>query len=127
MSAVTLPAITLTDPEMAPTGFPPVGQTLPAAVAHLVAALQPVKIILFGSYAHGTPTPDRDVDLLIIMETGATSFDRFRAVSRLLRPRDFPVDILVRTPAEIEAALQAGAFFIKEIIERGRVLYEHPT
>ena len=30
---------------------------------------QPEKIILFGSYAYGKPTPWSDVDLLIIMET----------------------------------------------------------
>ncbi len=30
----------------------------------------PQKIILFGSYAYGTPQPDSDIDLLIIKETG---------------------------------------------------------
>ncbi len=101
-----------------------VSETLPAAVERIVEELQPEKIILFGSYAHGTPTPDSDVDLLVIMETDAPSKERSWAVSRLLLPRPFPVDILVRTPQEIERALARGDFFIREIITHGRVLYE---
>jgi hypothetical protein len=45
-------------------------------------------------------------------------------VSRLLLPRPFPVDILVKTPKEIEKALKSGDFFLKEILTRGKVLYE---
>jgi predicted nucleotidyltransferase len=110
---------------MTPTGFRiPVAEALPAVVQRLVAALQPEKIILFGSYGYGKPTPDSDVDLLVILETIASSTDRYLAVSRLLYPRPFPVDILVRTPREIEQALHKGDFFIEEIVSQGRVLYE---
>ncbi len=101
-----------------------VSETLPAAVERIVQELQPEKIILFGSYAHGTPSPGSDVDLLVIMETEASSKERSWAVSRLLIPRPFPVDILVRTPQEIQRALAKGDFFIREIITQGRVLYE---
>jgi len=108
-----------------PTGWPsPVAEELPAAVQRIAQALQPQKIILFGSYAYGTPTPDSDVDLLVIMKTTASQVERSLAVARLLRPRVFPVDILVRTPDEIERALRSGDFFIQEILSRGRVLYE---
>ncbi len=112
---------------MTPTGFRiPVAEALPAAVQRLVAALQPEKIILFGSYAYGKPTVDSDVDLLVILETVATSTERYLSVSRLLYPRPFPVDILVRTPREIEQALHKGDFFIREITTQGKVLYERP-
>lgn len=108
-----------------PTGFEtPVALLLPEVVKRIVDALHPEKIVLFGSYAYGTPTQDSDVDLLVVMETDASNGERYLAVSRLLRPRPFPVDILVRTPAEIKAALEAGDFFIAEILSRGRVLYE---
>jgi len=108
-----------------PTGFRvPVSEALPVVVQRLVAALQPEKNILFGSYAYGKPTSDSDVDLLVILETIASSTERYLTVSRLLYPRPFPVDILVRTPHEIEQALQKGDFFIKEIVSQGRVLYE---
>jgi predicted nucleotidyltransferase len=108
-----------------PTGWPsPVAEELPAAVQRIAQVLQPEKIILFGSHAYGTPTPDSDVDLLVIMKTMASQVERSLAVARLLRPRVFPVDTLVRTPDEIERALRSGDFFIQEILSRGHVLYE---
>lgn len=101
-----------------------VAQSLPVAVERIATELQPEKIILFGSYAYGRPTPDSDVDLLVIMEMAKQSSDRTWEVARLLIPRPFPVDILVRTPAEIQQAFAEGDFFIKEIVTQGKVLYE---
>lgn len=110
-----------------PTGCErPVSETLPAAVERIVRELEPEKVILFGSYAYGAPTPDSDVDLLVILETDAPSKERSWAVSRLLIPRPFPVDILVRTPQEIAHKLAEGDFFLREIMTHGKVLYERP-
>jgi predicted nucleotidyltransferase len=115
----------LRNPTIIPAGLSaPVGEALPLAIQRIVQTLQPEKVILFGSYAYGIPTPDSDVDLLVIMDTKAPSNERSWEVSRLLIPRPFPVDILVKTPQEIECALVKGDFFIREIIERGKVLYE---
>ena len=58
-----------------PVGFPPVSNTLPGAIQRIVSELKPEKIILFGSYAYGNPTPDSDVDLLVIMKTRAKEID----------------------------------------------------
>ncbi|MEW6400656.1 MAG: nucleotidyltransferase domain-containing protein [Chloroflexota bacterium] len=110
-----------------PTGFPPVAKTLPGAIERIVAKLKPEKIILFGSYAYGNPTPDSDVDLLVIMRTRAKEIDRYVAVSNLLYPRQFPVDIIVKTPGEIIAeSRKKGNFFLREILTKGKVLYERP-
>lgn len=99
-------------------------ETLPLAAERIVRALHPDKVVLFGSYAYGAPTPDSDVDLLVVMETTASPSERYIAVSRLLRPRPFPLDLLVKTPAEIRQALASGDFFVREILTRGQVLYE---
>lgn len=110
--------------KISPVGFPPVEKTLPGAIQRIVAELKPEKIILFGSYAYGNPTPDSDVDLLVIMNTKAKEVDRYVAVSNLLYPRQFPVDILVKTPKEIEAERKKrGNFFLREILTKGKVLY----
>lgn len=113
--------------KMNPTGFPPVAETLPKAIERIVAALKPEKIILFGSYAYGNPTHDSDVDLLVIMKTRKKRAERYVAVSQLLYPRQFPVDIIVKTPKEVEEAMKGGkdnSFFIREIIKKGKVLYD---
>ena len=107
-----------------PPGFTPVTEEILAEIVHrVVAALHPERVILFGSYAYGTPSVHSDVDLLVILETDARPVDRYLAVSRLIRPRPFPLDILVKTPDEITQALAKGDNFIREIVTQGRVLY----
>jgi uncharacterized protein len=93
----------------------------------IVREFRPQKILLFGSYAYGQPSVDSDVDLLVIMPFEGSS--REQAVK--IRTRiDTPValDLLVRTPEQIAERLAMGDFFIREITEQGRVLYEshHP-
>ena len=111
---------------MRPTGFAsPVSLLLPDVVERIAKALQAEKIVLFGSYAYGAPSPDSDVDILVIMRTEASQRDRYLAVTRLLRPRPFPVDIVVRTPEEVQKAVRERDPFICEILERGEVLYDH--
>ena len=90
----------------------------------IVEAFNPQKIILFGSHAYGQPTPDSDVDILIIMDSQERQTERTDKVSRLLRPRPFQMDILVRTPDEIRHRLNIGDHFIQEIIYQGKILYE---
>jgi len=100
---------------------------LPSVVARIVNALTPERVILFGSYAYGAPTVDSDVDLLVVMETAASPAERFLAVSRVVRPRPFPLDVIVKTPAEIQAVAVDGDPFLMEILQRGQTLYERPT
>ena len=110
-----------------PAGFAPVTEeALNEVVRRIVSELHPLKVILFGSYVYGTPSDHSDVDLLVILETNARPADRYLAVSRLIRPRPFPLDILVKTPGEITQALHKGNDFVREVVTRGRVLYEQP-
>src|SRR5215831_617030 len=108
-----------------PPGFAPVTEEVhQEIVQRLITELHPHKIILFGSYVYGIPTADSDVDLLVIVDTQAQPVDRYLRVSRLLRPRPFPLDLLVKTPEEIVQALDRDDTFMREIMTRGRVLYE---
>jgi predicted nucleotidyltransferase len=110
---------------VAPIGFQPVTKELLEEVTErIVDALAPEQVILFGSYAHGKPTPDSDVDLLIVMETEERPSKRRQAVSRLFRERPFPMDIVVRTPAEMEQSMERVDPFIHDALRRGKVLYE---
>ena len=107
-----------------PPGFTPVTEEILAEIVRrIVTALHPERVIFLGSYSYGTPSDHSDVDLLVILETDARPADRYLAVSRLIRPRPFPLDILVKTPDEITQALVKGDNFISEIVTQGRVLY----
>jgi len=98
--------------------------SLEKVTKRIVETFDPYRIIVFGSHVYGQPTSDSDMDLLIIMDSDERPAERARRVSNLLRPRPFPMDILVRTPEEIEYRLEIGDYFIREVLERGEVLYE---
>jgi uncharacterized protein len=85
---------------------------------------RPRKIILFGSYAYGAPTEDSDVDLLVIMRRTRQRGERMSLRIRHSVPRTFPLDLLVRTPAEVAKRLRWGDSFLSEVVEKGEVLYE---
>jgi predicted nucleotidyltransferase len=86
----------------------------------------PLKIILFGSYAYGNPTEDSDIDLFILKNTDENRVDRFVHVKRIIYDpsRTVPVSPLVYTPDEVETRLKMGDDFIEEIFQEGVVLYE---
>ena len=83
---------------------------------------QPDKIILFGSYAYGTPHEDSDVDLLVVMPARNHQNQAFRIQWRLAAP--FPLDLLVRTPKEMKWRLEEGESFTTTIVTKGKVFYE---
>src|SRR5437016_11228027 len=87
---------------------------------------QPDKIVLFGSYAYGTPHPDSDVDILVVMPARNQHDQAVRI--RLAVPAPFPMDLIVRTPTNLEWRLREGESFHTEIMTKGKILYakSHP-
>jgi predicted nucleotidyltransferase len=73
-------------------------------VLQIVSRFHPQKIILFGSYAYGEPTPDSDVDLLVVMETAENPLRTAGRISAAI-DHPFPIDILVETPKYLAEAL----------------------
>jgi len=84
---------------------------------------QPRKIILFGSHAYGKPTWDSDVDLLVVMPfKGRPNRQAVKIRSRI--DTAVALDLLVRTPQQISQRLAMGDTFMRDILERGKVVYE---
>ena len=82
----------------------------------------PEKVILFGSYAYGTPHADSDVDILVVMPARNQHDQAVRIRYRLAAP--FPMDLIVRTPKQMKWRLEEGESFLTEVVSRGKVLYE---
>src|ERR671936_143434 len=82
----------------------------------------PDKIILFGSYAYGTPHEDSDVDILVIMPA-RNQLDQAVKIELACDP-PFPLDLLVRTPHTMQWRLAEGDSFLREITAKGKILYE---
>lgn len=83
----------------------------------------PQRIVLFGSHAWGTPGPDSDVDMLVVLPFHGKSW-RMAAAMREKLKVTFPLDLLVRTEGQIAERLQRHDSFISEIVEKGKVLHE---
>src|SRR5438094_4783198 len=81
----------------------------------------PEKIILFGSYAYGTPHADSDVDLLVVMPTWNQLHQAVK-ISYTIDP-PFSLDIIVRTPHNMQWRLAEGDSFLRAITTKGTVLY----
>ncbi|MFN0078046.1 MAG: nucleotidyltransferase domain-containing protein [Prosthecobacter sp.] len=84
---------------------------------------KPQRIVLFGSHAYGRPTEDSDVDLLVVMP-----FDRSQgrksAEIRQALSAGFPLDLIVRTPEDVQWRLEQGDCFLQEVLTKGKVMYE---
>lgn len=84
---------------------------------------KPEKIILFGSHASGQPTSESDVDLLVVMNFAGSPIQQAIKISRELGLVT-PLDLLVRTPEQIQERLRIEDPFMREIVEHGKVMYE---
>ena len=86
----------------------------------------PEKIILFGSFAYGKATRDSDIDMLIVKRTRKKSMDRWFTLKKLCQDPDrgIPFSPLVFTPKELDYRLSLGDQFIREILQKGKVLHK---
>jgi predicted nucleotidyltransferase len=89
----------------------------------IAEAYKPEKIILFGSHAYGKPTPESDVDLLIVMDYEGRPIEQMLKIQRELDIVT-PVDLLVRTPEDVKRRVEEGDMFMRLVVERGKIMYE---
>lgn len=89
----------------------------------IVEKFRPQKVILFGSYAYGSPSFDSDIDLLVVMPFDGRIHEQTVKVRREL-DSSMPLDLLVRTAEQVQERIEMEDFFMREIVEEGRVLYE---
>lgn len=83
-------------------------------------------IMLFGSAVGDGANEDSDFDFLVIEQNADTRRQRGIKYQMALRPRVIAVDILVRTPEELQQAIADGNPLIKEILQTGRWVYGEP-
>ena len=97
---------------------------LSGMVSKIVKHFHPDKVILFGSRAWGKPTAESDLDILVVMDLEGSPIRKAAEISTIARPKFLPMDIIVRTPDEIERRIRIGDPFIRRIMDKGEVLYE---
>lgn len=81
------------------------------------------KIILFGSYANGSPGPDSDVDLLVVLPFEGKPFWKSLEILNQVDPQ-FSLDLIARNPSDTARRYAEGDPLIHDAVDHGRVLYE---
>lgn len=96
-------------------------------VRRLVEAIDPDRIILFGSRARGDARADSDVDLLVIKNSDEPPHRRVIPAYRALGGLGVPKDISWRTSAEVRDWSEVRNYVTTRALREGRVLYEKRT
>lgn len=90
----------------------------------IVEAVDPEKIILFGSFAYGKPSKDSDLDILVIMKSDLPRYKRSVPIYKALAGMLIPKDIIVYTPQEVEEWDNVPQAFVTTAVTRGEKIYE---
>lgn len=90
----------------------------------IVEVSDPLKVILFGSYASGQPNDDSDLDFIVVKESEKPRHKRAFDIRRALIGKMVPVDILVYTPDEFEKELNNTFSFLSSALKNARLVYD---
>jgi len=93
-----------------------------------IKQFDPEKVILFGSYAYGTPNKDSDVDLFVVKNIKREEIRELRINIRghlrdIIYNQKVPVDLLLDSQDHINERIRLGDSVYEEIMKKGRVLY----
>jgi len=99
-------------------------KTIRAIAKHIVEKFNPEQIILFGSHTYGKPSAWSDVDLLVVMDTPKGEIETSIEIKKSLPLLTFGLDIVVRSRKVIERRKKLGDWFLVDVTEKGKVLYE---
>jgi len=92
-------------------------------VKRIAKECNPKAIIVFGSVASDTCNDESDIDMMVILDTEMTYYERTLAIRRSIGITSTPLDILVFTPEEIEEGKQKRGSVVYEALNKGKVVY----
>ena len=92
--------------------------------------LNPYQVVLFGSYAYGTPTKDSDIDLYVVTndefmpQTWREKSEVQKKVSRAIRDimKKYPTDLITHTKAMHKKFIEMDSMFSRKILNEGVVI-----
>jgi predicted nucleotidyltransferase len=91
--------------------------------SQIAREFDPDRIILFGSHAYGQPDNDSDVDILVVLRFKGKPVRKAIEIRNTINA-GVPLDLIVRTPEQVAERLSQNDWFMREIFERGKTLYE---
>ena len=93
-----------------------------------IRQFDPEKIILFGSYAYGTPGENSDVDLFVVKNVRKEDIRDLRLSIRkhlrdIIYNQKVPVDLLLDSQENVNERIRLGDSIYEEIMSKGRTVY----
>lgn len=98
-------------------------KVIESLVQKIVEAVNPLKIILFGSYAQDNPNPESDIDVLVVMPEGVHCRRTAQLLYRQIRGLGIPFDILVSTPSILEEHKDNIGLIYRTVLKEGKEIY----
>ena len=95
-----------------------------AAVARIVPAFRPRRIVVFGSVARGEARPGSDLDLLVVLDRVNDRRTARRLVAGVLADLDVPEDVVVTTPEEVERRRDSVWHIVGTALREGQTVYD---
>ena len=97
-----------------------------------LSQLDPYLVVLFGSYAQGTPNPDSDLDIMVVLNDASQpiTFKEKQSLYLKVSPytraiaKKIPIDLIVYTIPMYENFKKTKSNFSEEILSKGIILYE---
>ena len=111
---------------MEPLFLTPGPEHVAEAVRRLVAAADPLQIVVFGSVARGEAGPDSDLDLLVVMPDGTDRKSARRVLSLSLGTLPVPKDVVVTTPAHSAEHADSCWHIVATALREGHSVYSRP-
>ena len=101
-------------------------------IKEIISELNPYLILLFGSYAYGTPSEDSDIDILVVTQddyipqTFKEHTEIYMKISQAIRlvKRQIAVDLIVHTLPMYKKFIEQDSSFSHEITKQGKIIYE---
>jgi predicted nucleotidyltransferase len=93
-----------------------------------IKQFDPEKIILFGSYAYGSPTDESDIDLFVVknidmLDIRQTRIEMRRSLFNIIWENKIDLDLLVDNEDHINYRINIGDKFYEELTTKGKILY----
>lgn len=107
-----------------------ISESIKNEIIEFLRPIDPEKVILFGSFAYGTPNADSDIDLYIVTKENIipqTFEENFQIKKRVYQAlskfrKKYASDIIVHTIPVHQKFIALGSSFSKEIMQKGIIL-----
>jgi len=98
-------------------------EELEKLVNQIITLVNPLQIVLFGSFARDSEKSCNDIDLLIVMPDGTHRRKTSQMIYRSIHGVDIPFDIVVTTISDIEKYKDTPGLIYRTALREGKVLY----